>query len=423
MSHLRTAFHAAACACLCLVARAQAASLPDLPPPAPPALRDRVHALWARSPDVQAAEAERRAAAARVRAADQPVYNPTLSLEGENADVDRRTASASLALDIGGKRRARVEESHAALMASEAAYALRRRDIAVQWLKAWASVGLLHRQDMLGRERVAAMQRFDDLAERRLRVGDLSAPERDLAALALAEARIAQASLEGQQAAAMATLAALGDGMETGLPALPEGLPPPPDGIVPREAEQRPELAQAYAEQRRRDAAVDVARRARVPDPVVSLTGGRVRSGTRSDPVIGLSVAIALPVRNSGRAEIAAAQAEADAALAQRQAVGWQTASALRQAADTYRTLRQTADTLRRLRAEPTGPRTLLLERLWQAGELDTSDYLVQLNQHLDTALATLALETQTWQAWFDYLVATGRLGDWIDGPAQDANP
>jgi cobalt-zinc-cadmium efflux system outer membrane protein len=53
---------------------------------------------------------------------------------------------------------------------------------------------------------------------------------------------------------------------------------------------------------------------------------------------------------------------------------------------------------------------------LWQASELDTSDYLVQLNQNLDTAQAGLVLQGQLWQAWFDYLAAAGRLEDWIDG-------
>ena len=41
------------------------------------------------------------------------------------------------------------------------------------------------------------MQRFDDLAVQRLKVGDISSPERDLAGLALDEAKVQQASLVG----------------------------------------------------------------------------------------------------------------------------------------------------------------------------------------------------------------------------------
>jgi len=423
MFSLRIALSGAACVCLYAAGHASALPLDR----ASPAVRDRIHALWADNPAIQAADAQRRAAEARVRAAAQPVYNPTLSLEGENADVDRRTASASLSLDLSDKRGARVDESEAALRVSEAAYALRRRDIAAEWLKAWASAELARRQRSLGEERVVAMTRFDHLAADRLRVGDISAPERDLAAQALAEARIEQAAIEGQLAAALASLTAIGgerdDGQAAGWPALPEALPASPDRIDAQALDDRLELRQARAEQQRLDAAVTVARRARLSDPTISLTGGRVRTGSRSDPVIGISVSMPLPVRNTGRADVLAAQAEADAALADRQATAWKAEATLRQTAMTYRALRSTAETLRKARTGALGERAALLERLWQAGELDTSDYLVQLKQNLDTALSTLTLEAQTWQAWFDYLAAAGRLPEWIDGPATDATP
>jgi cobalt-zinc-cadmium efflux system outer membrane protein len=417
MFTLRTALSGAVCVCLCVGAHASPIAAAPLP------LRARIHELWARNPHVQAAEAELLAARARTRAAAQPVYNPSLSLEGENADVDRRTASASLALDLSGKRRARVQEGDAAVHASEAALVLRRRDMAVQWLKGWVSLMLAHRQSALGAERVALMARFDRLALDRLRVGDISAPERDLAALALAEARIEQATIEGQEAAAMGALSAIEGQDGPPLPGLSDALPPAPDSIVPLGVSERPELRQASAEQARLDAGVNVARRARIPDPTVSLTGGRVRSGTRSDAVIGISLSLPLPVLNTGRAEIAAAQADADAAWANRRAAAWQSEAGLRQSATTYRSLRATADALRKAGTDTPGARAALLERLWQAGELDTSDYLVQLKQSLDTTLSVISLESQAWQAWFDYLAAAGRLPEWIDGPAQDATP
>jgi cobalt-zinc-cadmium efflux system outer membrane protein len=192
---------------------------------------------------------------------------------------------------------------------------------------------------------------------------------------------------------------------------------------VPLGVSERPELRQASAEQARLDAGVNVARRARIPDPTVSLTGGRVRSGTRSDPVIGISVSLPLPVLNTGRAEIAAAQADADAAWASRQAAAWQSEAGLRQSATTYRSLRATAESLRKAGVDAPGARAALLERLWQAGELDTSDYLVQLKQSLDTTLSVISLESQAWQAWFDYVAAAGRLPDWLDGTAKDPAP
>jgi cobalt-zinc-cadmium efflux system outer membrane protein len=152
----------------------------------------------------------------------------------------------------------------------------------------------------------------------------------------------------------------------------------------------------------------------------VSLTGGRVRSGTRTDRVVGLSVSIPLPVLNAGRAEITAAQAEADAAFASRRATTLRSDAVLKQAKVTYAALRGATESFRQSRANAFDERAQTLERLWQAGEIGSSDYLVQLKQSLDTALSGLALESQTWQAWFDYLAAAGRLTDWIDGPSKD---
>ena len=48
----------------------------------------------------------------------------------------------------------------------------------------------------------AYQQYVDELAAQRLRVGDISSPERDLAGLALGEAQIQQASLAGPESLA-----------------------------------------------------------------------------------------------------------------------------------------------------------------------------------------------------------------------------
>jgi len=386
-------------------------------------LQSAVRAVWEFSPEVQATRADLEAARARARAAAQPLYNPQLSLDAENADVNRRTAGLSLALDISGKRQARTEEGQAALHASEATYALARRDIATRWLKAWSMAALATQRSELGRHRLELMQRFDALAGQRLKVGDISSPERDLAGLALGEAQIQQASLIGNEAAARAALLAINGEAATAAPTLPQRLPPPSDTVVPLPADERPELMKARAEQARAEAGIDVARRARRPDPTVSLTGGQVRNGPVSDRVIGLSVSIPLPVLNTGRAEVDAAQAEADASAANVRSRQLMTQASVLEAQARYDALLAAANAFRMGRAAAFEDRTTLLEKLWRAGEIGTSDYLVQLKQSLDTALSGLELESQAWQAWFDYLSAIGRLNDWIEGRTKDVSP
>lgn len=429
MLSLRSAL---ACAAIFLASDATLAQAPDTP--APPAmlgtsssaLRASLHALWDSSPQIRAARSELDAARARERASQQPLYNPTLSLDAENADVDRRSASIGLTLDVSGKRRARATEGAAVLQAGESAFQIARRDLAARWLRAWTATIIAQRQAQLGQHRVELMQRFDTLAAQRLTVGDISAPERDLAALALGEAQAAQATLLGDAATARATLRSLVEVPGDALPPLPAALPPPSREFAARAVEELPELQLADAQVRRSDAAATVARRNRIPDPTISLTGGQVRSGPLNDRiadrVVGLGISIPLPLLNSGGAEVDATRAEGDAAAAQ---LASQRLALLAMQDETrarYDALREAADAFRSGRAAAFEDRTALLEKLWRAGEIGTSDYLVQLKQSLDTALSGLELENRLWQAWFDYLRATGRLVDWIDGHSQEAS-
>lgn len=425
MSVLRTAPWGAACLLWCAaLVGAPAISKPsvsgDSIAVAPATLRSTIQEIWNKSPEVQAAAAELEAARARADAAGQPLYNPSLELGAENADVNRRTIGISLPLDLSGKRRARAAQGDASLRASEADYELRRVDIASRWLKAWSATSLATRQTELGRKRLSLMQRFDELAQQRLKVGDISSPERDLAALALSEAHAQQAAITAKEAAARAALQTITGEAPAALPALPKALPPSADTVVALPASELPELRAARARQISAEAGVRVAQKARIPDPTLSLTGGEVRVGRVRDQVIGLSISVPLPIRNSGRAEVAAARANANAAAANTLAQRLQLQSALQEARTRYAALRDAEIAFRSGRAAAFEDRTALLEKLWRAGEIGTSDYLVQLKESLNTALSGLDLESQTWQAWFDYLTAAGRLNGWLEGRTQD---
>ena len=383
-------------------------------------LQQAVRSILQASPELAAAKADLDASRAREQAAAQPLYNPTLSFEVENADVDRHTAGIGLTLDLSGKRRARAGRGSADAQVAQASYELLRRDLSVRWLKAWSTATLATRQSDLGQRRVALMQRFDTLAAQRLKVGDISSPERDLAGLALGEAQLQQATLIGNEAASRAALQAFAADQTLALPPLPTDLSPRPESMPPAPTDQRPELREARARQASAEAGEQVARRARIPDPTLSLVGGEVRSGSRRDRVIGVSVEIPLPVLNSGRAEVAAARSEAVAAAAAVRSRQFAMDAALQEASARYTALRTAAKAFRAGRAAAFDDRTDLLDRLWRAGEISTSDYLVQLKQSLDTALSGQQLESQLWQAWFDYLTAAGRLNDWLDGRTQD---
>ena len=67
-----------------------------------------------------------------------------------------------------------------------------------------------------------------------------------------------------------------------------------------------------------------------------------------------------------------------------------------------------------RSRAANAVDRAALLQRLWDAGEIGTTDYLVQLKQSLDTELTATGLRARAWEAFADWLAASGGLDRWL---------
>ncbi|MFO1516115.1 MAG: TolC family protein [Lysobacterales bacterium] len=387
---------------------------------APPTVAAAVRDVWARNPAVQAAEARVAAAEAQAQGASRPLYNPELELSAENADVDTRSIGLSQQIDWSGKRRARTTVAQAELAVAEADRDDVRQRIALDWLRGYAAYQVASEQVTLGQERVELLTQFASLAQRRLRAGDIPSLERDLAELALQEARAQQAELVADQAKARQTLTGVG-GRPGSLPVLPRAVPP---AAVPKPEKltDLPAIRRARAEVDASQGRVSVAERERRPDPTISVSTGRVTDGPLNDRLIGVTVRVPLFVRNSYRAEATAARSTADAAESAFNDVQLRATAEVEQAAESYSALREAWLGWESSHAASAGDRAALLQRLWEAGELSTADYLVQLKQSLDTELTAVGVRARVWQAWADWLAASGELASWL-GLDADAAP
>ena len=391
---------------------AAATQFPDAK--APVALRDALQTAWQQHPSYRATQAQLAAARARLDAARQPLYNPEFELAADDEGPDRTaTAGLNLTLDVNGKRRVRSDAAAARVDQAFAEAKLRRRDFARQWFANWAELQTAQKRVETGERRLALVTRFAGLADKQFAAGDISGLERDLALLARDEAQAEQSQLVVERADTEARFRAVGGTPERGanltLPtnALPSTVPPPSS------IEQLPDwqAAQSAALAAERD--VTVARRNRVPDPTVGVRGGRVDYGGLKDNVFGLSVSIPLLVRNSYRAEVVAAQADADVAMAEAERVRIELDADQRRDMESYVASQAAWSQWQASRGTDIQRRTDLLERLWREGELSTADYLQQLKQTLDTALAGAELEARVWRTYTNYLAATGQLERW----------
>ena len=269
---------------------------------------------------------------------------------------------------------------------------------------------------MVAKKRQQLMLQFIGIAEQRRRAGDLAQIELDLAQLASAEANFTLANAETNTVASQQALyGLLGVEMGQKIPRLP-AFPPIPDAPdYPVEDQETlldslPVMRAASAQMEIQRAQVQLRQRQQRPDPTIELQAGKEGDETLS----GLTLSIPLFVRNNFSAEVDAANAEL--IQSQREAINIRrnlsaklTASAL-----VFQINRKAW-----LQWQATGNNSLLqqsnlLHRLWRAGELSTTDYMVQLKQALDTEASAIEQRGRLWQSWIEWLAASGDIAAWI---------
>ena len=395
------------CAALADEATAAAATRAD------PALIQFVQAVVDSNPRVQAARAALEASGAYRDAASRPLYNPELFLDAENADTDTRAVGISQTLDWGGKRKARTAVAESDRLVVEAEYLTARWAVTVDLLD-----GLAQHQTGLDREglaeaRRALMDDFATLAKRRFDAGDLNQVEFSLASLAFTDARIQKATASAALAEARQAVRSLTPrSSPEQWPSLPIQMPMlPPSAADPQSLVLAlPEVLAARRQVETANAVVNLRERERRPDPTISLAGGR----EDDENLVGVNVTIPLFVRNRFNYEVTAAMAQRSQAQQLSNDVMQRAYARLTSAAERYALSRGAWGDWQQTGQASLTSQTEQLQKLWQAGELSTTDYLVQLRQTLDVQESALDLRQALWRAWFEWLWASGEVDAWL---------
>jgi cobalt-zinc-cadmium efflux system outer membrane protein len=386
--------------------------------PASPALLDLVRETLDENPGVRAARAAVNAAEARVRGADRPLYNPQLEVSAEQRETRDGTLGLSLAIDWADKRGARTDVAGTRLDAARAEYAAVRRRLGGELL---AALGRYHTSQSLKRlaqRRAELLRRFLDVAGKRRRAGDLNQIDLDLARLAHTQATLQLSRSASDLAAAEQALAAVVGKPRRSWPALPTDFPKLQAVDAQSILADLPELRAAQARVRAARASVALRIRERRPDPTVGVYAGQERAFRNGNHntygAIGLTFSIPLYVRNDFRAEVEVADAELTQAEQSLRDRYRRARARLLSAVDRYRLSRSAWGAWLRTGRSSLASQVSLLERIWQAGEMGTTDYLVRLNQTLDTRANALEIRGRLWAAWADWLAAGDRMNAWL---------
>lgn len=372
-----------------------------------------IRAVVEANPQVNAARAALDASVALEGAAGRPLYNPELEFEAEDADSEVRALGISQTLDWGGKRKARTAVAESERRSVESDYLAIRWQVTADLLSALASYQTESDRSALAAARAGTMRDFADLAEQRFEAGDISQIDFDLAVLAFTDARIQQATASANVAEAKQAVSSFAVGSPPSeWPAIQTALPPLT--IAPARASDLvmslPHVRAAQLRVAAAAARVELRQSERRLDPTLTLYGG-----TEDDEsLVGLNVTIPLPVRNRYTYEVTAASAERRKAQEEASDISRQAYARFQGAQERYQLSRAAWQDWQRTGGVSLQRQSDLLWRLWEAGELSTTEFLVQLRQTLDTRESALELRETLWRAWLEWLIASGQIESWL---------
>ncbi|VAX14463.1 hypothetical protein MNBD_GAMMA24-2302 [hydrothermal vent metagenome] len=378
---------------------------------APTTLTQSLQSVIERHPQKRAAQARLKASRAAVRAADNALYNPQLEIDSENASSDTSYIQLSQTLDMGDRRGSRTSVAQSRLLKAGADYDMTMQKLSHDLLIAIARKRTEDELATLAGRGLQLMREFANVAERRYKAGDLNQVELDLARLAYAEALMMRAQALSDAAAAKESLRAIFTRMPNSLPSLPDELP---DAHLPADRDgfirSLPVMRALEAAVSAKRYTVELRKSERSWDPTIALRGGR----EDSDTLVGATLTIPLNIRNTYRAEVEQAQQDLIRSEQLAQQTFLDQRARVLATTERYRLLQQAWNDWKKTGRVSVNRQLDLIKKLWRAGDMSTTEYLVQLKQALDTQSAGFKLRGRTWQAGFDWLLVTASINDWL---------
>lgn len=383
----------------------------------PHSITQFVQQLWSSNPQIQSLQAEVDKAKANASASGKPLYNPSIKFSGQHVHKEplenTYTAGISQTVDWAGKRTARKQVGQANLTATQALLANTKLTVAIQALQSLADYQTQKAIVHTVQKQTLLLKRFDEQAHKRFKAGDIARDE-------VNQANLAYANILGQLGEARAQLSqseqkleALTNQTVRHWPNLPTHLPNVQKPNTTQKAlwlKQLPIMQSLTARVISAQAGIRVAQTNAKPDPTVSVTGGE----EDHKALVAANVSIPLFIRNNYQAQIVAAGANLTAIEQMRINQYREAKAALSGSLKRYAVLRKAYAQWDQISRPSLSKGIILLNRLWRAGELNTTNYLVQLKQRLDSQITGHRLLGNAWHAWFEELQASDQLTSWL---------
>ncbi len=373
-------------------------------------LENFIQKVWRESPDIQAAQASVQVALSQMEGAEQPLYNPSLVLDAERSDVNTTLIGFNQTLDWNKRGAAQKEVANQQLLLARARLLQAKKTVAIETLNALANYVTAKQMHALGVRRTELMQGFIEMVKQRQLVGDMGALEGTLAQVSFSEALMQQAAINSQLSEAKARLQSVTGMVDYDWPSLPENMSPPPEKVHFEWLERLPELMILKYQMEIASAQVSVSDSYTEAAPTLGVRAGQ--SG--SEVLLGVSLEIPLFIQNNFQSGVHSAEHEVTVAKQQYQ-VAYRRAQALIMGRlGRYKNTMNAWNVWLAQGKEAHHQQKVVLDKMWQAGELTATEYLIQVKQNIDTQKAATLLMGELWQAAIGWLDASGEVMAWV---------
>jgi len=334
-------------------------------------------------------------------------YNPELSLEAQDRSLANGESGRdyyigiSQGIELGGKQGYRQAAFYAALNASSQRAELAEQRISINVSRAFVQYFFAKKALDIRHQQSEALKKLRASTQRQLDVGDTNILEVNLAnsvyASALSAEEDARSSLTTAQFDYYKSLGQFvkDDDFNLILPRLfvDWAVPSSPFDIA---LASRPDVAMLQSKVEQRDAEMNLASANRMPDPTLSIAGGR----EGDDKILSVAISFPLPLWNSHsgayQSSVAKATLSRDKELWFKERLRFDVQAAVKNHESAMHTLKISEQ------VELSGSRMgnfKLAQTAYKAGELSFGALVIHINQSLDARLTSLNIIKKAWLA------------------------
>lgn len=259
-------------------------------------------------PDIAAAKREITATEASLRQAGL-LRNPELVAMMEDARSENRSTTWQInqAIELGGKRRARLSVAESGLNIAKIDFTMMLNEIRATVTTRFNEVLIAEERQRLALTSLELTQRAYNSAKKQVTVGKVAPLEESKARVAQSSAQLELAKSETELMIARQRLqSVIGNNanQSTELLGRFDTLPLLPDSLdLEKQLTQSPQIIKAKIEVEKRAAMADVERSKQIPDVTVSLGAKREQLTGRQQPMVGIAIPLSLFDRNQGNVQ------------------------------------------------------------------------------------------------------------------------